>query len=282
MSEPGHNRAADVSQARKTRVSPTLAFTLVELLVVIAIIAILAGLLLPALARAKTRALTVACLSNLNQLQTCWHLYSMDNNDLLVPNNSVAGVTSSGNAGSIAAGGSWCLAEPNVTNVQNGMLFTYNSSLGIYHCPADRSTLTDSSGKDGGTLRARSYNMSQSVNGYPEINSFMQNLIPCFKKLTEINNPNFTQCMVFIDENEYTMLDSQYGMPTDFWDGSTVWWDMPANRHNQGANLSFSDGHAERYKWGVPKIFNSWMSSVPPNEMPDWLRIKQGVKQQVN
>src|SRR5262245_25941654 len=129
--------------AMKTYSKEKPGFTLIELLVVIAIIAILAAILLPALSKAKSWALTTHCRSNLRQLMVCWHMYTPDHYDVLVPNNSVNDM----GGGTTSRGASWCLADPTVTNVQNGMLFEYNQSLGIYHCPADRSTLAyDSKG----------------------------------------------------------------------------------------------------------------------------------------
>jgi len=257
-------------------------FTLIELLVVIAIIAILAALLLPVLSQAKARAWNTACLNNLKQLEVCWYLYADDYHDLLVPNNSVAGITASGPTTVIAQGVSWCLdlnARTQLTpsNIVNGLLFPYNRSVAIYHCPADHSTLQAPDGTLLPDLRWRSYNMSQSVNGYPNYNAFLTAFIPAWYMLSGVRAP--ARLFVFIDEHEDTILDAQFGNPPVGSWGDGYWWDLPANRHNQGANLSFADGHVEHWKWKVPKVFQGYVQPVPPQEMPDYQRIQAAMKQ---
>jgi prepilin-type processing-associated H-X9-DG protein len=256
----------------------------IELLVVIAIITILASLLLPVLSRAKQRGITIVCLNNVRQLEICWHLYAVDYEDLLAPNNSVYAF----NLGvPLASGVSWCpgyaLYDDTTTNIANGLLFPYNRSTAIYHCPADFSTIKSQDGTVLQQLRNRSYNMSQSVNGFPDYDPFIYANIPYFKKLTAIKDPNPHGCIVFLDEHQDTLVDAQYGMPTLAYWGWGYWWDMPADRHSRGANFSFADGHAERWKWDVAKVPNpGYVTPVANGEWNDYKRVANGLKQTLN
>jgi len=241
------------------------AFTLIELLVVIAIIAILAALLLPALSKAKDRAYTVACVSNLKQLQMGWLNYAQDYNDFIPPNDwdHVSGAAAGDTTNSWVVGNA---REPTSTNIERGVQFRYNPNVGIYHCPADKS-LTD----DGSRRRFRSYSLEGYIGGHEALEPNGYYVI----KLTQIARPPPASVWVFADEQEDSIDDGKLTMR---YAPDNTWINVPASRHQYGCVLSFGDGHVERWRWKVGVLpFLSRVQIATPDQIPDLRRLQAGL-----
>ena len=213
------------------------AFTLIELLVVIAVIAVLMGILMPALRMAREQARSIVCSSNLKTLVLGWRLYAEENDSRIVYGQTPK-VLDPKNPGWVIMPPDPSIAtvEEKIAHIKQGALWPFINNENVYRCPSDRR-------KNNVTLQAyRSYGITGGLNG---LNHGQAEILKVCKSLTDIKQPS--RKYVFMpecDKRGYNAGSWILAPVSGRWiDAFGVW------HRGRSTNFGFVDGHVEKHSW---------------------------------
>lgn len=255
-----HKGRARIMQAGKTSTdgSPPGArgFTLLELMLVVGILAVLTGLLLPALVRARQQTQGIHCMNNSRQLALAWQMYADDHNGFLVPNQHGSAALHAADPNNWVSGWMDWTSNPDNTNTlyltdaRFSLLAPYTlQSARLYKCPADHYRSRQNPGP-----RVRSISMNAALG--PGNKTNFANWNPPFFfafRLSDVQNPPPAWTWLFVDEHPDSINDGCFFLNPWQAGAGAAWRDLPASYHRGAAGLAFADGHAEIKKWTDPR-----------------------------